>query len=247
MQNIQQTVSGFDPDVLAVLSVRPPSRVWIDDGVSARGDRIEPIEFLAARYPVTRRLAGELSFRVVARRFIRHEPPGVPIPHDYGDDFPRFLRTLGNAASIEYVADIAELEMLRGRAWHAADARPLAAGELSPLRTRRRNWLRVVLHPSICLLQSRFPIVTIWESNQTDDPMIDRWGAEAALVARPFLAVEVRRLPPGGFAFLRALSEGQTLAAAVAVAAQTAPKFEAAPNLALLADANVVVGIQEAL
>ena len=73
-----------------------------------------------------------------------------------------------------------------------------------------------MLHPSVYLVQSRFPIVTIWESNQSmASGMIDRWSAEAALVARPFLEVEVRRLPPGGYAFLRALSEGQTVATAV--------------------------------
>jgi hypothetical protein len=36
----------------------------------ARSDRSGPIELLAARYPVIRRLVGELSFRVAARRFI---------------------------------------------------------------------------------------------------------------------------------------------------------------------------------
>jgi hypothetical protein len=65
-------------------------------------------------------------------------------------------------------------------------------------------------------------------------------------VTRPFLEVEVRRLPPGGYAFLRALSEGQTVATAVGFATEATPKFEAASNLALLENANVVVGIQEA-
>jgi hypothetical protein len=39
---------------------------------------------------------------------------------------------------------------------------------------------RPVLHPSVCLIQSRFPIVTIWEHNQTNDDngMIERWSAE---------------------------------------------------------------------
>src|SRR5215471_12225162 len=95
----RQTVSGPAFDALAGLSARQRSRLWAAGGVSARRDRVEPLGFLAARYPVTRRLTGELSFRVVARRFIGHEPPAAPIPDDYGDDFPRFLRGLGDAAS----------------------------------------------------------------------------------------------------------------------------------------------------
>jgi hypothetical protein len=166
----------------------------------------------------------------------------------YGDNFPRFLRGQGNAASFEYVADIAELEMVREKARRAPDVRPLAAEALLPLRDQWLNGLRIALHPSVCLVQSRFPIVTIWENNQSDDEngMIDRWSAEAALVARPFLEVEVRRLPPGGYTFVRALSEGQSMATAVRVATVAAPEFEVASNLSLLMDANVVVAIREA-
>ena len=77
--------------------------------------------------------------------------------------------------------------------------------------------------------------------------MFERWGAEAALVSRPFLEVEIRRFPPGGYAFLRALSEGQTVAIAAGIASEGTPKFELASNLALLIDANVVIGVREAV
>jgi hypothetical protein len=135
--------------------------------------------------------------------------------------------------------------MARTRARYAADAPPLAAAALSALQTRQLSGLRVVLHPSVYLVQSRFPVVTIWESSQTGS-MIDRWSCEAALVARPFLEVEVRRLPPGGYAFLRALSDGQNVATAAAIARDAVSKFEMSSNLVVLRDAKVVVAIQEA-
>ncbi len=168
MGNIQQSVTSFNPNARAGLSVQPHLGRRSEGNVSARRDRISPIEFLTARYPVIRRLVGELSFRVVTRRFILGEPPSIPIPPSYGENFPLFLRIQGNAASIKYVADIAELEMVRGRAQRAADVRPLGAEVLSSLRAARLNGLRVSLHPSVCLVQSRFPIVTSWENNQSD-------------------------------------------------------------------------------
>jgi hypothetical protein len=72
------------------------------------------------------------------------------------------------------------------------------------------------------LVQSRFPIVTIWENNRNNDGdgMIERWIAEAAVVARPFLKVEVRRLPSGGYAFLSALTQGKTVATALEIATE---------------------------
>jgi hypothetical protein len=89
--------------------------------------------------------------------------------------------------------------------------------------------------------------VTIWETNQSEhqDGRVDRWSAECTLVARPFLEVEVRRLPPGGHAFISALSQGHTIAAALDAATATDPTFDIAINRALLIEANVVIGIRE--
>ena len=109
----------------------------------------------------------------------------LQIPRSYGDSFPRFIRNLGNTACIEYVADVAELECCDGKPStpHTAVGTPL-----SSLWAERLSELRIFLHPSVCLVQSRFPIVTIWENNRTDDGdgMVERWIAEAAVVARPF-------------------------------------------------------------
>src|SRR5262245_9623780 len=82
--------------------------------------------------------------------------------------------------------------MVRRKARRAADVRPLPAKTLLSLPAEWLKALCITLHPSVGLVQSRFPIVTIWENNQSDDEnrMIDRWSAEAALVARPFLEVE---------------------------------------------------------
>jgi len=214
----------------------------------ARSDRPGPIEHLAARYPVIRRLVGELSFRVVARRFILTDPPSSVVPNSFGDNFPHFIRSLSNVACIEYVADVAELEMLQHKARYAQHVRPLAALALSSLQAERLCGLCVVLHPSVWLVQSRFPIVTAWENNQTNDGngVIERWVAEAAIVARPFLKVEVRRLPPGGYAFLRAISEGKTVATAARIATETTPSFDIVSNLKLIEDTKLAIDIQEA-
>lgn len=136
--------------------------------------------------------------------------------------------------------------MLQHKARHAQHVRPLAALALSSLQAERLRGLCVVLHPSVCLVQSHFPIVTAWENNQTNDGdgMIERWVAEAAIVARPFLKVEVRRLPSGGY--LGALSEGKTVATTAEIATEAAPKFDVVCSLRLIEDAKVVVGIQGA-
>jgi putative DNA-binding protein len=243
---IQESVTGSHPKALVGFSLAPGSGGLPNDGVKSHRSRTDLIELLAAQYPVIRRLVGDLSFRIVACRFILSELPSIQIAPSFGDNFPRFLRGQSNTASFEYVADIAQLEMVRRRARRAANVRPLAAETLLSLRDQL-NGLYLTLHPSVGLIQSRFPIVTIWENNQSDGEsgIIERWSAETALVARPFLEVEVRRLPPGGYTFLRVLSEGQTVAIAVRAATAATCEFEVASNLALLMDANVIVGIHQ--
>jgi hypothetical protein len=230
------------------LPARAGTSGWTEGRVLARSDRSGPIELLTARYPVIRRLVGELSFRIVARRFIRSHPPNDVVPDSFGDNFPDYIRSLGNAACIEYVADVAELEMLQHKARCAQHVRPLAALAVSSLQAERLSEMRVLLHASVYLVQSHFPIVTAWENHQTSDGdgMIQRWVAEAAIVARPFLKVEVRRLPPGGYAFLRALSEGKSVATAARIATGTAPSFDIVSNLKLIDDAKLAINIQEA-
>ena len=201
------------------------------------------LDDLITHFPVTRRVAGDESFDAMARRFIVTERscPARRFPN--WEAFPSFLRGQGKAASIEYVADIADLEVALGKAKYAADARPIRAQAFPSLAAE----LRLVLHPSIFLVASRFPIVTIWENNQSkqENGGVGRWSAECALVARPFLEVEVRRLPAGGHAFISALSQGRTIAAALDAATATDPTFDIAINRALLIEANIVIGIRE--
>ncbi len=57
-------------------------------------------------------------------------------------------------------------------------------------------------------------------------------SGEDALVARPYLEVEVRALPPGGAAFLLALASDRPLGEAAEAALADDPDFDLAGNLA---------------
>ena len=211
----------------------------------ARRDHANPIGLLAARYPATCRLVGRSSFTPAARRFLQSHPPERPINHRFGDEFPRFLRSLGDLACIEYVADVAQLEMLRHKAERVPSAPPAITPIVSRLPGETLKRFHVLLHRSVCLVQSRFPIVTTWENYRTNGAggVVERWVGEAAIVARPFLRVEVRRLPSGGYAFLRALSEGQTVGAAAATANDVSADFDFVAALELIEGAKVITGI----
>src|SRR5262249_55092185 len=105
------------------------------------------VDGLATRFPVTRRMIGYESFGAIVRRFVSARSAVATRIQDW-EMFPRFLRSQGNAASIEYVADIAELELAQGKAHDAAVALPLRARAFqSLLRTEQPEVLRLALHP----------------------------------------------------------------------------------------------------
>jgi hypothetical protein len=205
------------------------------------------IKAIGQRFPVIRRLAGGDSFDAVAHRYILTNPPRSPILLDYGEDFPVFVRGLGDEAMFDYLADIAQLEWLRGRAYHSADSIPVPRGAFAAL-SDRLDRVRVQLHPSAFLLKSKFPVVTIWESSLDDSigsPAFDRWSPECALVVRPYLDVQVWRLPAATHAFFEQLRSAVPLAEAAASTLAGDPEFDLAGALTIMIESNVVVGITE--
>jgi hypothetical protein len=236
------TAVRFELHAFAPSLVRGPA--CRGTGRAARVETVAPIEVLCARFAVTCRMVGIGSFRAMAHRYIADQPPASPIPLHYGETFPRFLRSQNDSASMEYVADIAELEMLRGKSYCAPKAEPIAVQTFLPPSAGKLENLRLVLHPSVFLVSSRFPVVTIWENNRCRgcNEVIRRWAAESALVARPFHAVDVWRLPPGGDAFIKALLGRLPIAAAAEDGIRAASNFDIVGNLKLLAEANIVIG-----
>jgi hypothetical protein len=203
------------------------------------------INALAARYPVTRKLLWDDAFRAVAGHYVVAEPPRSPVMFEYGDSFPQFLRSIGQGAASEYLADIAELEAARTLAYHAADATPLSHDAFAAIAPDDLPKLRLMLHPSAVLIASRFPVVSMWEANRSEnDNMSGVWKPECALIARPYLQVEVRPLSTGVHAFMTALAEGRTLGEAIGKAAASHGGFDLDEAFNTLIAADVLIGLE---
>jgi len=199
------------------------------------------VRALEARFPVVLRLVGEDFFRAMAQAYVTQDPPRSPILFRYGSAFPDFIAAFPPAAEVPYLADVARLELARGRAYHAADARPLSADAFASLDADRLAVTGVRFHPSVEILTSPFPVVSIWRAHQQQgEPRLANFEAEAALVLRPDLDVEVHLLPRGGYQFLSALQQGASLARAATIAAAEAPTFHAVKNLSVLIEARAV-------
>jgi hypothetical protein len=221
---------------------RPPRRF----SVYRNNVRGALVEALAVRYPVVQRLVGEEFFRAMASEFaLAHLPPS-PVLISYGGEFPSFIEGFAPAASVPYLADVARLESAYWEAYHAADVSPLEASGFASIEPSRLAAARFDFISAFALVASRYPIVSIWRTNAEDEiaQPADLGRSEAALVARPGLEVEVRRLPEGAMCFLSRLQGGLTLGESVeAVLAETS-SFDLTANLAGVISARIVAAIR---
>ncbi|MGI8570400.1 MAG: HvfC/BufC N-terminal domain-containing protein [Methylocella sp.] len=194
------------------------------------------VSALEARFPATRKIAGEDFFKGAAKLFAATQPPGSPLMMFYGDEFPAFLADFEPAREVPYLADVARLEAARTRACHAADAKTLTPAALSGGLPDALAGMGFILHPSVEIVASDYPIVTIWAMNsgEIDLAPITDWRGEDALVSRPGFDVAVRRLPPGAKTFLQGLGTGTALGSAAQAAFAENPGFDLVANLAAL-------------
>jgi Putative DNA-binding domain len=218
--------------VIAYNSERPERRF----AVYRNNMMVSLLGVLEDRFPATCRIVGEEFFRAAARLFIAAEPPRSPVMMFYGDSFPSYLAKFEPARSVPYLADVARLEAARTRAYHAADAKPLARDAFAAVPLEALAGMRFTLHPSLEIVSSPYPIVTIYAMNsgEMEPAPITDWRGEDALIVRPECEVEVRRISAGARIFLQRVAGNDPLGEAAGAASTAGTGFDLAASLAAL-------------
>lgn len=201
-------------------------------------------EALATGFPAVAKLLGEVNFKAVAARYLRAEPPRSPRMMYYGAGFGDFLDGFEPLAKYPYLGDVARLEFALRESYHAADAAPLAAEALA-LDPEALMALRLQLAPTVRLLRSRFPVVSIWRFNMVPDSPKPAPVAEDALILRPEFDPVPHALPDGGATFLAALRADNTLGQAYEAALDQTPEFDLGAVLSLLLSGNALTDLKK--
>jgi putative DNA-binding protein len=202
-------------------------------------------ETLKDAFPAVHRIVGADFFRAMARAYVMVEPPHSPILIEYGAGFPDFIRRFEPAAVLPYLADVARIERAWTEAYHAPEAPPIDPSVFTAISSAQLPTLRLELHPSLRVVRSHFPALTIWQMNVADGvpAAVDfNAGGEDVLVARPMADVEVRSIPEGSLEFIRALADGRSVLVALEEALITSPRFDLSANLSDLMHAGALVG-----
>jgi len=230
------------------LQIRFSDAVLATDGMApafARGDAATAAERMAiyrrtirsnyrnalgATYPVLKRLLGMRLFNAAVDAYVEAEPSRSGDLNVYGDAFDDFLARYAPAAEWPWLPDVARLEWAIDQAAIAADAPPFDLAALAALPEKAHAGLRFVLHPSAQLIESHYPILHIWQVNQTDfkgPAEVDlREGGDSLLIVRGECGVDIERLNPGEAVLLGGFAAGETLALAADLATEAEPAFD---------------------
>jgi hypothetical protein len=209
------------------------------------------VAVLADTFPVVQQLVGDEFFGAMARLYVVDHPPTSPLMHRYGAGLPAWIADFEPATALPYLSDIARLEWARLCAFHTADAEPIPVPAIAALiqAPERLAGVALVLHPSLAIVRSAHPIVSLWAAHQLGDAERDArlsqvamHRAEAALVFRDAADdALVIGLPDADAALAAAITTGAPLGAAQAAH----PQADLVHVLSLLLQRGLVAGVAE--
>lgn len=204
------------------------------------------IAALRTAYPGVLALVGEAFFEQTARGYRRAYPSRSGNLQEFGAAFAEYLETLRACRSLAYLPDVARLEWLRQQAVLARESEAIQSDALVSRRNPANGTLRIVLHPSVRLLVSRYAVLTIWR--YALQPTTDRLalGEEGERVAlwREDGDIAMAALDAASFACIEALARGSSLDDADAIAAAIDPGFALRECIESLLQRRLITGVR---
>jgi hypothetical protein len=176
---------------------------------------------LLANFPLLEKLVGRDFLLSMICDYICANPPPSGCLTFYGQDFDRFVAHFAPAAHLPYLADVAKLEILSNKSYHAKDDEALSTQDLAAVPADTLEHLELKLRDSVHLLQSQWPLHAI-RSYCLDDKMNApdiNLGDACLLVHRPYLDVKIVEISVDEYNFLNALKTlrlGQAVAQTLA-------------------------------
>lgn len=117
-------------------------------------------------FPVCRKIVGDDFFQGMVHYYIKKTPSTSPNIDNYSQLFADFIREFPPAKSLSYLADMANLEWLLHCVAEGPTHSTLDIQALAALNDAQQENIIFSLPENSYLLQSDYPLQTIWEFNQ---------------------------------------------------------------------------------
>lgn len=201
---------------------------------------------LRAAFPAVLALVGAAFFEQTARGYRHAQPSASGNLQRFGAGFAGYLASLSSLVDYPYLPDVARLEWRRQMAVLAADMDSTDSGcdVAAPPAALQRQ--RVRLHPSVQLLRSPYPVMTLWRwclAPSSSAPPIDE--GEQVLLWRDGAEVAMTTLAPATFQCVERLVDGHDVATARAAACSVDNAFDLESCLSDLLAQGLIVAFTD--
>jgi putative DNA-binding protein len=190
------------------------------------------LEVFKEDFPATLAVLGDTHFHNLITGYLIEYPPTEPSIMHAGRHLPDFMRGHPLTESLPFIADLATLERALVEIFHAADATPLTAADLSVIPSEQWPALAMRRHPASRLLKFGWHVEDIQRAVERQES----WQAPAAaavhiLVSRRDGKIFYRALESDERAALRLVEKGASFAAICEAVAGDTGEHDAAARI----------------
>ncbi len=173
-------------------------------------------ESLKEVYEAVHHVLGDDTFLEASFAYAHQHPS-----HDYNLNFvgrhlPEFLQASHFSKTFPFIADLAKLEWLIWKAFHAFDQVTFHPEQLTEVPVENWEQARLVFQPSVSLIASSWPILDIWRTRREDSEEIKTDltnRPQQILIGRNGDQVRCELLDPNQYQLIKGLLSGETLGA----------------------------------
>ncbi len=202
-------------------------------------------ETLRTLYPVIEKLVGAEFFNYAGDEYIRRYPSPAGDLNRFGEHLAVFFSRFEPASRLPYLPDVARLEWLAHKVYHAAEHAGPSFERFGDVTPERYGELHFILNPASALLTSAYPIHRIWQVNQhgyEGDTRVDlNTGGARLLIERRAGWVELQALGAGEWTFLTSLAADEDFYAASSKALHAEPGLDLGTTLTTLVAQSTLV------
>ena len=221
MKHIQESISRhiFDRDVYEEFSFIKPyaTSEELKERLDVHRQTIleNLVNALKITYPCIWKLVGESCARGIALSYI-HDLGNLPKDgraHDFGNNFPEYLKEFPSIKHIPYLSDVAKLEWLKSLSYHARISHKISFENIQNLNEDQLYKTCFEFNDSFHLLCSCHPLLEIQEivdNNQENAKLsINEESFHYYVIYQKDYIVSTAEIEESHFLFLTLLREGK--------------------------------------
>jgi len=137
--------------------------------VYSNGYQIRLSEALKENYPVLARVLGDQGFAELAADFLLHSPSSQPSIRWFGGNLANFVQQQATTLPHPSLLDLIRMEWALSTAFDARDKETLQVSDFMHLTPQDWPALKLVLHPSVRVLEMAWNVEPLWSALNSDD------------------------------------------------------------------------------